>query len=65
MGVHVDSPNALSVYDDLASPPWRLRQRRARQTASDEGETRQRTSGMAEHFSSVCHHLRFPPGAPG
>jgi hypothetical protein len=59
MRVHVDSPNAPSIDDDLASPLWRLR-RRGAQTASDEREARQRASSMAKHFSSVCHYLRFP-----
>jgi hypothetical protein len=55
--VHVDSPNALSVDDDLASPLRRLRRRRA-QTASKKHDSR--ASSMAKHFSSVCDHLRFP-----
>jgi hypothetical protein len=55
--VHVDSPDALSVDDNLAPPLWGLRQRRA-QTASDKHQGR--ASSMAKHFSSVCQHLRFP-----
>jgi hypothetical protein len=58
MRVHVDSPNALSVDDDLASPLRRLRRRRA-QTASKKHESR--ADSMPEHFSSVCDHPRFPP----
>jgi hypothetical protein len=75
MGVHIDSANALSIDDDLASPLRRLRRRRARQTAPDERETRQRAGGTAEHLPPVCRHPRFPfpadipellsvPGAP-
>src|SRR5580704_1145909 len=61
MSVHVDGPDALSIDDDLAPPLRRLRRRRVRQTASAKRETRQRASTTAEHFSSVCHHLRSPP----
>jgi hypothetical protein len=60
MGVHVDSPNALSIDNHFATPLRRLRQRGSRQTASDKRETRQRAGSTAEHFSAVCHHLRFP-----
>src|SRR5438045_7875353 len=60
MGVHVDSPNALSIDDDLASPLRHLRQHRARQPACDKRETRQRAGSTAQHFSPVCHPLRFP-----
>jgi hypothetical protein len=58
MRVHVYSPNALSIDDDLASPLRGLR-RRGAQTASDKRQSR--ASSMAKHFSSVCHHLRFSP----
>jgi hypothetical protein len=61
MGVHVDSPNTLSVDDYLPSPLRRLSQRRA-QTASNKRESC--ASSMAEHFSSVCRHLRSPSGLP-
>jgi len=60
MSVHVDGPDALSIDDDLAPPLRRLRRRGVRQTASAKREARQRASTMAEHFSSVCHHLRSP-----
>jgi hypothetical protein len=62
MGVHVDSPNAPSIDDDLASPLRRLRQSAARQTAPDKREAHRRAGSMAERFSSVCNYLRFPSG---
>ena len=57
MRMHVDSPHALSIDDDLAPPLRGLRRRRA-QTASDKRQSR--ASSMAKHFSSVCQHLRSP-----
>jgi hypothetical protein len=56
MRVHVDSPNAPSIDDDLASPLRRLR-RRGAQTASDEREARQRTTAwpsISLLFAIIC-----------
>ena len=60
MSVQVDGPNPLSADDDFTPPLRRLRGRGAHQTASDKRKPGQRAGRMAEHFSTVCHHLRFP-----
>jgi hypothetical protein len=60
MGVHINGANALSVDDDLPSPLRSLRQSGPHQTASEKSKAGQRTTSMAEYFSSACHHLHFP-----
>jgi hypothetical protein len=60
MGVQVNGPNALSIDNDFTSPLRRLRQGGVHQAASDRRKPGQCAGSLAEHFSTVRDHLRFP-----
>src|SRR5215472_17252301 len=61
VGVYVYGSNAFPIDDNFAPLRRCLRPCPVRQTASDEHDTRQRASSLAQHFSEALRHLHFLP----